>query len=408
MLKPAGKLKAQEWMISPETTGLMTVLTGGEAEPKALFVGGCVRNTLLGRAAGDLDIATVWTPEQVTKRLEKAGIKVIPTGIDHGTVTAVHNGRSFEITTLRRDVATDGRRAVVAFTQDWREDAQRRDFTMNTLLADVQGHVYDPTGRGLADLKDGKVVFVGDPKQRIAEDYLRILRFFRFHGWYGRGEMDEAALAACRAAAAKISKLSRERITQEVLRILALNNPVAVLNKMFENKVLTDIPYKKYDSAALSHLCGLQNRHQEVSVMARLAVLAGLNAKHLPKMEKYLVLSNAQKKEFEEILRIFSALEKISDQIVKELIYRNNKSNTIQAVLLFSVKGDVDSNKEVGRMKFWKPPVFPVTGNDVQKLKIEPGPEIGRLLKKTEAWWIENDFRPNRAVCLQKLEEFTK
>ena len=228
----AKTIPAQPWMISPAARRIMRILNGGAAEPLALFVGGCVRNALAGEAVTDIDIATRLTPPEVMERCAAADIRAIPTGIDHGTVTAVVDGAPFEITTLRRDVETDGRHAVVAFSQDWREDAQRRDFTMNTLLADSGGHVYDPTGQGISDLAAGRVVFVGDPAQRIAEDYLRILRFFRFHARYGKGAPDAAALAACAAAADRIATLSRERISQEFFRILAAENPAPILRLM--------------------------------------------------------------------------------------------------------------------------------------------------------------------------------
>jgi poly(A) polymerase len=405
MLPVAMTIKVQDWMATHETAAVMAALGGAGGEPKALFVGGCVRNTLLAKPAGDLDIATVWRPDQVTARLEKAGIKAVPTGIDHGTITAVTGGKTFEITTLRRDVATDGRRAVVAFTQDWREDAQRRDFTMNTLLADSAGHVYDPTGQGLTDLKAGRVVFVGDAAQRIAEDFLRILRFFRFHACYGRGEMDAGALAACRDAAGKISTLSRERITQEMVRMLALPDPAIILGRMFKSNVLSDLPDRTYEPAALTRLCGLQMRHQRVSLIARLAALAGFDAAHLAQMEKYLVFSNAQKKEFEDCLKIFPLLDMISEKSIKELIYKYNNENTIQAVLMISAQKDQDNNKTIGRLKDWRAPIFPVTGNDVKKLGLDAGPEVGRLLKKVESWWLEHEFRPDRAACLEKLKE---
>ena len=174
-LKPVKTIEVQDWMASSETQSVMNVLNS--KGQKALFVGGCVRNAVLGEAVEDVDIATIWTPEQVMEKLEEAGIKAVPTGIEHGTVTAVIEKKTFEITTLRKDVETDGRRAVVAFTQDWLQDAQRRDFTMNTLLADEKGRIYDPTGDGLVDLEAKRVVFVGDPAQRITEDILRILRF---------------------------------------------------------------------------------------------------------------------------------------------------------------------------------------------------------------------------------------
>ncbi|MCB1559266.1 MAG: CCA tRNA nucleotidyltransferase, partial [Alphaproteobacteria bacterium] len=184
------------------------------------FVGGCVRNALLGEVIGDIDLATSLPPQNVTERLLKNGIKSIPTGIQHGTVTAVINGKSYEITTLRIDMDTDGRHASVTFSADWQEDAKRRDFTMNALYADMDGHVYDPLGSGISDLKQRKVKFVGDPYLRIKEDYLRILRFFRFHTQYGKGRINAKGYRACLDLKDGLKSLSKERVTQELSKIL--------------------------------------------------------------------------------------------------------------------------------------------------------------------------------------------
>ena len=224
------------WMQDDATQKVMHILNNavGDSQdsPQALFVGGSVRNWLLKQSVEDIDIATKLVPKEVVEKLKAGNIKVIPTGIDHGTVTAVIEGKHFEITTLRHDVETDGRHAKVGFTQSWLEDAKRRDFTMNTLLADIEGNIYDPLGCGVEDAKAGHVVFVGDASVRIKEDYLRILRFFRFHAYYGRGDMDVAALEACRGAADNISTLSRERITQELLKILSVEDPTEILSVM--------------------------------------------------------------------------------------------------------------------------------------------------------------------------------
>ena len=180
----------QPWMKTPQVVAVMDALEARGFTGCARFVGGCVRNSLLNRPIEDIDIATTLTPDQVTEALQEAGIRAVPTGVEHGTITAVADSQPFEITTLRRDVSTDGRRAVVAFTQDWTEDAQRRDFTLNAVYADRDGTLFDPTGRGIEDGKAGRIVFVGDAMTRIREDYLRILRFFRFQAWYGKGDAD--------------------------------------------------------------------------------------------------------------------------------------------------------------------------------------------------------------------------
>src|ERR1700743_2097282 len=222
------------WMKAPETLAVMNAL--GDAR----FVGGVVRNALLGKPVDDIDIATPLTPDEVTKRLEAAKLKAVPTGIEHGTVTAVSNGRPYEVTTLRRDVSTDGRRAVVAFTKDWAEDAQRRDFTMNALYVGADGEVFDSVG-GVADLQAGRVRFVGDPATRIKEDFLRILRLFRFHAWDGKGELDAAALKAATGEKHGLAQLSGERIQKEMLKLLAAENPVPVLRIMAASGILGEI-----------------------------------------------------------------------------------------------------------------------------------------------------------------------
>ena len=204
------------WLKDAETKTVMEVLGVG-----ARFVGGVVRNTLMGEPVSDIDIAIAETPERAQALLEAKGIKVVPTGIEHGTITAVMPSRHYEITTLRVDVKTDGRRAEVAFTEDWVEDARRRDFTINALYADADGTVHDPLGTGLEDIKLRRVRFIGDANARIAEDYLRVLRFFRFHAWYGTGEPDTEGLKACANAREGLRQLSGERVHDELLKITA-------------------------------------------------------------------------------------------------------------------------------------------------------------------------------------------
>ena len=202
------------WMTAPETSAVMDALEAAGGADCARYVGGCVRNTLLGKPVSDIDIATRLTPEAVIAALKAAKLKAVPTGVEHGTVTAISGGKPFEITTLRRDVETDGRRAVVAFTDDWGEDARRRDFTLNALYAQRDGTLFDPTGHGVADCRAGRIVFVGEAEERVAEDYLRILRFFRFFAWYGAGPADAAALAACETLKGDLKTLSAERVSE--------------------------------------------------------------------------------------------------------------------------------------------------------------------------------------------------
>jgi hypothetical protein len=214
MSDPAS-IGVQPWMRAHETTAVLAALEAAGGAGSARFVGGCVRNAIRGEPVADVDIATTLTPERVSKALNDAGLKAVPTGFEHGTITAVVGGKPFEVTTLRRDVETDGRHAVVAFTTDWAEDAARRDFRLNAIYADAAGRLYDPTGEGVADARAGRVVFVGDAGTRIREDALRILRFFRFYAWYGREAPDATGLAACAAMKDLIGGLSAERVAQE-------------------------------------------------------------------------------------------------------------------------------------------------------------------------------------------------
>src|SRR3954462_397386 len=221
------RLEPQAWMASTATAAVLDALEAPGGADCARFVGGCVRNALMGRAVDDIDVATTLEPPAATQALEAAGLKVVPTGVEHGTVTAISGDRPYEITTLRRDVSTDGRRAVVAFTTDWAEDARRRDFTLNALYARRDGTIFDPTEEGLADAKAGRIVFVGEPEQRLHEDYLRILRFFRFLAWYGRAGADAAGLAACAKLKDKVTTLAAERISKELLKLFGAEDPRA-------------------------------------------------------------------------------------------------------------------------------------------------------------------------------------
>ena len=404
---PAATIKLPAPMASSQTKAIMKALEGDSADPTALFVGGCVRNALINRPVDDIDIATLWTPPEVTKKLTAAGIKAVPTGIDHGTITAVTDGKHFEITTLRRDVSTDGRRAVVAFTKNWEEDARRRDFTFNTLLADSAGNVYDPTGRGISDLRTGRVIFVGDAAQRIAEDYLRILRFFRFHATYGSGPPDLTGLIACHTAAGKISTLSRERITQEFFKILSLDDPTEILKVMFENNVLSDIAHTSYDVKTLNRLCSLQKQHSAKNVIARIVLLCALKSSHINILNKYFALSREQSKLLGLLLTIVPGLKAVNENSMKAMIYRYGHDASIQSVLLFSAHRNTNPETFFARVKDWQAPALPISGDDVMKAGVNPGPAIGKILTGVENWWIENNFTPAHDACMKKMKELT-
>ncbi len=398
----AKQVEPQGWMVSRETSKVMNAL----GEGKALFVGGCVRNMLLEEEVGDIDIATIWTPQEASEKLTAAGIKVVPTGIDHGTVTAVVDKKPYEITTLRKDIETDGRRAVVSFTEDWREDAQRRDFTINTLLADAKGNIYDPTGEGLKDLAARKVRFVGDPATRIKEDYLRALRFFRFHAQYGSGAPDAAGLKACAAAAAQIPNLSRERITQEFFKIMSVDNPVDILSIMFDNKVLTEFLFPEYKPELLKHLCEFQNRFGIAFLSPRLFVLSGLSHENIKRMERLLLIPKVFKRDIEAISEILKLPDLGKDHAVKVAVYKHGRTSAAQALIIEVAQDRVMNgyiNKALEIIQKWDIPTFPVDGNDLMKAGIEKGPALGAALLKLEDWWIDQEFKPDKKPCLARL-----
>jgi poly(A) polymerase len=373
---------------------VMRVLGGYETSPQALYVGGCVRNNLLEKPVTDIDIATVHPPLEVIEKLKAAGIRYVPTGLDHGTVTAIVDDGTFEITTLRRDIDTNGRYAVIAFTKEWEEDAQRRDFTINTLLASPDGTIYDPIGTGIDDVDKRHIVFVGEAEQRIAEDYLRILRFFRFYAQYGQGEPDKAALAACKAAANKISSLSKERITQEFFKIIAVPNPAPLLDLMFAHDVLADMA-KGYKSAQMINLCDMQARYDAFDVMARLIAVSGMDVNYF---EDRLVLSNAQKKRVDTLAEGTALLNTVSKKKVRQLVYRVGNAAALQSYFLYLSKKDQLPDIELIEIaRYWQPPVFSIKAEELIEAGVSQGPALGKTLKDLEEKWIAKDFPANFA-----------
>ena len=404
-MKPLQTITPQTWMDSEETQVVMTALNDKGAT-QALFVGGCVRNILLGKDVEDIDIATTWAPEEVQKRLEAADIKVIPTGIEHGTVTAVVGRKSFEITTLRKDVETDGRRAVVAFTDDWIEDAQRRDFTINTLLADQAGNIYDPLDCGLEDLAQRRVVFVGDPAQRIAEDALRILRFFRFHAFYGGGSPDADSLKACTAAAEQVISLSKERITQEFFKILSVDDPSEILKTMFDGGILSGFGFPPYQSAFLQHMCQFQKKYKLESLPARLLALVDLDFANVEAIEPYLLIPKVFKKDMEAITKALSLGNLDHDHAVKVAIYKYGRVPTGQAIIIQLIQDHVMMgyvSKALYIIKSWETPHFPVSGQDLLSAGYGSGPDLGRRLEEIEEQWIAAGFDGDKETLLGEI-----
>jgi poly(A) polymerase len=391
-MKPSLIIPPQNWMTQNSSIAVMQAIGGDLDPPESLFVGGCVRNAMMGLPVHDIDIATRHEPSVIMDRLEQAGIKHLPTGLKHGTVTAICDGVSFEITTLRRDEQTDGRHATVSYTQSWEEDAHRRDFTMNTLLANTRGEIFDPTGRGVLDIQKKLVVFVGDPEKRIQEDHLRILRFFRFLGLYGTLPADPSALAACRKGASLISALSKERVTQEVFKILSMSTSGSVWMLMKQNGVLVEIIDESFKPEKLNHLCAMQDRHESKDVLTRLMLGVG---ERVDSLEKCLIFSNAQKNQMGLILKAHAKMhEALSEKILRECVYRFGNAQTLQAYFLLQAQKDQPEQAEyVDILKYWHAPVFPVTGDDLIKQGHHSCPELGRILKSMEEEWIASDFK---------------
>lgn len=375
-------LPAAAWREDPALHRTLEALTDARfGRPRA--VGGAVRDTLAGIAVTDVDLATPLRPDEVVRRLQAAGLKAVPTGIAHGTVTAVADGKPFEVTTLRRDVATDGRRAKVAFADDWAEDAQRRDFTINAMYADpVTGELFDPVG-GRADLAAGRVRFIGDAATRIAEDHLRIMRWFRFDARFGGGEGDPATEAVIAAHARTLRALSRERVADELLRLLALPDPAPAVARMARLGVLAEIAGEAMPDgpARLERLVRAEAAAQvEPDVLRRLIALGPADAERAEGLAARLRLSTRQRKH---IAATLSASDAMSG---RELAYRNGAGVARDAALL---RGDATAAAELAA---FEPPLFPLRGRDLIARGVPAGPEVARLLKQIEAAWIAKGF----------------
>ena len=373
-----------------DASGLKTVvaaLTDSNSGPR--IVGGAVRDTLLGLPVTDVDLATMLHPNAVIDRLEAGRIKAIPTGIDHGTVTAVADGKNYEITTLRRDVATDGRRATVAFATDWKEDAARRDFTINALYADpATGEIFDYFG-GLADLDEGNVRFIGDPNERIAEDHLRILRYFRFLARFGEGAVDQEAITACAAAANSLLALSRERIASELLKLLALPDPRQSVSLMVRHKIFASFLPELADDAQ-ANLERLLARELALalkpSLPARLLSLLPRDADVVQNVAMRLKLSNAMRADM--VGRV-SGLPPVEANI-RALAYLQNIECARDAAMLFA--DDTEFLGCMSKLEGWSVPEFAIKGGDLIKRGLPAGPLVAKTLKQVEAKWIGEDF----------------
>ncbi len=375
------KLDAAKWRKIRGVARLLKAL--GADEGLTRYVGGAVRDELLGLPVNDVDLATRLRPKEIIERLDKARIRAVPTGIDHGTITAVSDGHALEVTTLRRDVSTDGRRAIVAFTDDWKDDAARRDFTINALFADPRtGELFDYFG-GLEDLESRHIRFIGDPLQRIAEDHLRILRFFRFHARFGSGEPDAAAIEACSARANDLMALSRERIADELLKLLAVDDPAATVAVMLNCAILKPV-LPEIEAKRLSELEAVilaeRKAGIETDALRRLSALLPREPEIADAVAVRLKLSNKARKR----LTCAAVVEPASS--AEALSYRVGTACAVDRLLL---AGNVHEARSIAS---WSAPRLPIGGGALIARGLPEGPEVARTLRKIEHKWVEAGF----------------
>lgn len=380
------ELPKAKWRTQPGMKRLLTALDADKGASR--FVGGSVRDTLIGLPVSDLDIATRIQPDEVVARLEKARIKAIPTGIAHGTVTAVSSGTVVEVTTLRSDVTTDGRRATVAFTDDWREDAARRDFTINALYADpVSGEIFDYFG-GLDHVEAGRVCFIGEPLERIAEDHLRILRFFRFHARFGKGAPDPVALAACASRANDLMALSRERIADELLKLLGMSSPSPTVAIMLDHHILRPVLPEIAATAIVSLdrlIAAERSANIEPDPLRRLSALLPRDPLLAEKIAVRLKLSNRARK------RLACAADSDLAANPHALAYRTGLACATDRLLLADRPADAEA------LKAWPIPKLPVSGGALVARGITAGPRVARTLKAIEDAWVDAGFPTGNA-----------
>jgi poly(A) polymerase len=403
-------LAGAAWLSDGPLTRLLAVLDADGEEARA--IGGAVRDALLGKEPAEVDVATTAPPREVIRRVEHAGFKAVPTGIDHGTVTVVIAGRPFEVTTLREDIETFGRKAIVRFGRDWRADAERRDFTINALSVSPDGTVHDYVG-GLADLGARRVRFIGDAATRIAEDYLRILRFFRFHAAYGEGPPDAAGLKATIAARHGLEKLSRERVRMELIKLIQAPRPVATLTVMAEAGILGPVLGGVPLLPSLANMIGAeQTLGIARDVVRELGALAVQVAEDAERLCQRLRLSNA---EHEQLASMSEGWRRITPALAppaaRALLYRLGPARYSDRVLLAWARSGTrvsDSDPawhELATLPArWAAPVFPLRAADLIRRGLSKGPDLGRALRAAEQAWIDADF-PGDPVAVAAIAD---
>ena len=384
-------------------------------ESAVRFVGGCVRKAICGENIDDIDLATSLEPNEVKKRLNKENIKVIDTGISHGTVTAIINNKKFEITTLRKDVSTDGRHANVEFTSNWEQDASRRDFTINAIYADIEGRIFDPLN-GISDLQNGKIKFIGSSKERIQEDYLRILRYLRFFAQYSKTDYDQDIIRSIKKNINGLNKISNERIFDELKKILSLN----IAYKLFSHNTLKEIilnifpQFKYYERLKIVNSLNqkLRNKYDNHLILALLIIDQSDNYEYF--CHKYKT-SNSIKNRFKNISINFENLTSkkfYSEENIKKLIYLSSK-DYVRDLLLFSicVNNKIETlsiKKLIDYVSTCEVPKFPISGDYLKKHGYKTGQVLGKKLKSLEEKWIENNFIIEKKVVEKSLGKVNK
>ena len=401
----APSLAGAEWLKRGETSAVFAALSASGIDTRV--VGGAVRNALLGLPVIEaVDLATTAEPERVMALAEEAGLKAVPTGIDHGTVTVIADGLPFEVTTLRRDVETFGRHAKIAYTTSWEEDAKRRDFTLNALYADRDGKVFDPLG-GYDDLAAGRVRFIGDAEARIKEDFLRILRFFRFHAYYGKGDMDAAGLKAAVKLRAGLEQLSAERVAGELRRILVAPQAARAVDALYDYGLLTGVLGGVPRLGRFERLVAIGAANALApDASLRLAALAVFVEEDVARLAERLRLSNAE----QAVLALAAEKGLVAglpeETAAKSALYRLGPSYR-SALLLAWLDSDASPDDPEWRKALalpvrWQAPSFPIGGNDVMTFGELKGPEIGELLKVLEQDWIASGFALDRDELLAR------
>jgi tRNA nucleotidyltransferase/poly(A) polymerase len=386
ILLPAHKIEPPKWMQDPDLIRVLDTLNDDDIN--ARMVGGCIRNHYMNKNIYDIDIACKYTPEKSIKILNSNNIKTIPTGIKHGTITVNIDGKNFEITTLRRDTNTDGRHTEVVFSDNWHEDAQRRDFTINALYADRDGSIYDPLNTGINDLQSNIVRFIGDAEQRIQEDHLRILRFFRFFAEYGTNTPDEKSFNACVKYKHTISELSDERITDELYKILSKDSVPRAIEAMEKCGLFDLTPDTPHN---LSELIASQVQLKVININSRF---------YTTKISKKYIKNNKIKLFFKSL----NTFKKQWKNNIKESLYRFDRDIVTQGLLILKSQGHTIDDIQISDAMNTPIPDLPITATDIMDhFKIPQGIEIGKKLKKADAIWIESNFTLTLDQILEKI-----